>query len=177
MKLSDGEKLTLLMLADMYKHLKIKNPEFDPKFITTTITHDYLWGFSWQYSGIPFDKEKLPPEVNETADILGMWSLLEEGYDKLSPAEKTKVKKATGLTDIKFFGFDANNEKHYGIAVYIVENLKPSFGHFEGRDLNSHMPSIDGYRNMYRVFEPMRKTLANRSLNADEIANILNARH
>ena len=36
MKLSDGEKLILLMLADMYKNLKIKG-DFDPEFISTTI--------------------------------------------------------------------------------------------------------------------------------------------
>ncbi len=177
MKLSDGEKLTLLMLADMYKHLKIKNPEFDPKFITTTITDDYLWGFNWQYTGIPFEKEETPREVIETADILDMWSFLERSYDDLRPAEKAKVKKATGLTDVKFPGFDGNNESHYGIALYFVKDLK-RFEHFRDHDLNSHFPSsVDGYRNMYRVFEPMRKTLANRSLNADEIASILNARH
>lgn len=176
MKLSDGEKLILMMLADMYKHLEIKNAEFDPDFITTTITDDYLWGFPWQYPGIPFEKEGSPPEVKETSDILDMWRFLEQDYDKLPPAEKMKVQNATGLTNVKFFGFDANNEKHYGIACYIVENLEHAFEHFEARDLNSHMPSIDGYRKMYRVFEPIRKTLANRSLNADEIGTIMNAR-
>ena len=176
MKLSDGEKLILMMLADIYKHLEIENAEFDPDFIRTTITSDHLWGFNWQYPGIPFEKEASPPEVTEVSDILDMWRFLEQDYEKLSPAEKTKVQQATGLTDVKFFGFDGNNEKHYGIACYIVENLEPSFEHFEGRDLNSHMPSIDGYRNMYRVFEPMRKTLGNRSLTAVEIAKILNAR-
>ena len=37
MKLSDGEKLILMVLADMYKHLEIKG-EFDPDFISTTIS-------------------------------------------------------------------------------------------------------------------------------------------
>jgi hypothetical protein len=32
-KLSDGEKLIILMLADMYKAMKIKG-EFDPDFIS-----------------------------------------------------------------------------------------------------------------------------------------------
>jgi uncharacterized protein YfbU (UPF0304 family) len=176
MKLSDGEKLILMMLADMYKHLKIRDPEFDPKFITATITNDYLWGFNWQYTGIPFEKEESPLEVKETAEILDMWSFIERSYEDLPPTEKTKVQKATRLTDIKFPGFDGNNESQFGIALYFVDDLK-RFEHFKGRDLNSHFPSsIDGYRNMYRVFEPMRKTLANRSLNADEIASILNAR-
>jgi uncharacterized protein YfbU (UPF0304 family) len=175
MKLSDGEKLILMMLADMYKHLKIKNPEFNPDFITATISHDHLWGFNWQYSGIPFQREELPREVKETADILDMWRFLEHGYNDLPTAEKAKVQKATGLKDVKFIGFDGNNENHYGIALYFVEHLKPSFEHFKGRDLNSHMASIDRYRNMYRVFEQMRTTL-DRSPNADQIVEILNGR-
>jgi hypothetical protein len=36
MKLSDGEKLNILMLCDIYKHLKVKG-EFDPEFISITI--------------------------------------------------------------------------------------------------------------------------------------------
>ena len=174
MKLSDGEKLILMMLADMYKHLKIQNPQFDPDFITNTITKDHPWGFKWAYSGIPFEKEQTPREVTETADILDMWWSLERAYQDLSPADKKKVNEATKPKDIKFIGFDGNNENHYGIARYFVEDLK-SFEHFKDRDLNSHMPSIDNYRQMYRIFEPMRKTLANRSLNADEVVKIMNA--
>ena len=55
MKLSDGEKLILLILADMYKHLEIEG-NFDPDFIATTIHDDHLWGFKWKYTGIPFEK-------------------------------------------------------------------------------------------------------------------------
>jgi hypothetical protein len=43
MKLSDGEKLILMVLADMYKHLEIKG-EFDPDFISATISGGHLWG-------------------------------------------------------------------------------------------------------------------------------------
>jgi uncharacterized protein len=46
MKLSDGEKLILLMLADMYKGMKIKG-DFDPDFISSTIHNNHLWGFDW----------------------------------------------------------------------------------------------------------------------------------
>jgi|SRR5271170_2666640 len=175
MNLSDGEKLILMMLAEIQKHFKIQNAEFDPDFISKTITHDYLWGFNWAHTGIPFAKEEPPREVNETADILEMWSFLELSYDKLSPADKAKVKDATERSEVKFNGFDGNNENHYGIACYFVEDLK-RYEHFKGRDLNSQMPSIDGYRRMGRIFEPMRRTLVDQSLNADEIVKIMNAR-
>src|SRR5438034_893848 len=92
MKLSDGEKLILMVLADMYKHLEIKG-EFDPDFISTTISGGHLWGLRWKYTHIPFEKSENPPEVSETVDILDMWSSLEESYGKLSPADNQKVEK------------------------------------------------------------------------------------
>jgi uncharacterized protein len=174
MKLSDGEKLIFLMLADIYKNLKIKNGEFDPNFVSNTIFHDHLRGFNWRYHSIPFEDSEQPPEVSETADILDMWWLVERAYEKLSPAGKTKIKDATGRSEAEFIGFDGNNENHFGIARYLVED-PGRFEYFKGRNLNSHSRVIEGYRRMCRVFEPIRKHLANRSLNADELIEILNA--
>jgi len=176
MKLSDGEKLILMMLAEIYKHLKIKKAEFDPDFISETIVNGYLWGLKWKYHSIPFEPEDDPPDVKETANILDMWRFLEEGYENLSKADKAKVDAVTGQKNLKFIGFDGNHEDHFGIARYFVEDLK-RWGRFKGRDLNSHTSSVDGYRRILRVFEPMRSALGDRSpLNADEIARIMNAR-
>ena len=51
------------------------------------------------------------------------------------------------------------------------------FEHFKGRDLNSHMPSIDAHLRMFKIFEPLRTSvLPNRLFNADEIIKIMNAR-
>jgi uncharacterized protein len=173
MKLSDGEKLILMVLADMYRHLEIRG-EFDPDFISTTISGGHLWGLRWKYTHIPFEKSENPPEVGETVDILDMWSFLEESYGKLSPADNQKVEKEANRTSVRLFGFDANNEDHYFIARYLIEQLD-RYPSFRGRDLNSPSPRIDGYRRMYRVFEPIRPTLVDRSLNADEIVKVLNA--
>jgi uncharacterized protein YfbU (UPF0304 family) len=173
MNLSDGEKLVLMVLADMYKHLEIKG-EFDPDFISTTISGGHLWGFRWKYTHIPFEPSENPPEVSETVDILDMWSSLEESYGKLSPADNQKVEKEANRTSVRLFGFDANKEDHYFIARYLIEQLD-RYPSFRGRDLNSPSPRIDGYRRMYRVFEAIRPTLVDRSLNADEIVKVLNA--
>jgi len=183
MNLSDGEKLVLMVLADMYKHLEIKG-EFDPDFISTTISGGHLWAFRWKYTHIPFEPSENPPEpfepsenppeVSETVDILDMWSSLEESYGKLSPADNQKVEKEANRTSVRLFGFDANKEDHYFIARYLIEQLD-RYPSFRGRDLNSSSPRIDGYRRMYRVFEPIRPALVDRSLNADEIVKVLNA--
>jgi uncharacterized protein len=113
-KLSDGEKLIILMLADMYKAMKIKG-EFDPDFISKTIWSDNLWGFNWELSGIPFEKSETPPQVIETTNVLDMWVLLEEAYAALSPADKARLEKEAAPfgKDVRFHGFDGNNEPHY----------------------------------------------------------------
>ncbi|MGK7056889.1 YfbU family protein [Bradyrhizobium sp. 1050_B9_N1_2] len=176
MKLSDGEKLILLMLADMYKAMKVKG-EFDPEFISRTIFDNQLWGFNWRFTGIPFERGDDPPAVTETANILDMWWFIQAAHQKLSAADKERLKKEAHPfgEDMQFPGFDANNEEHYGIARYLVEDLK-RFTSVATRDFNSHMQSVPGYLRMYRVFEPMRATLHNRSLSADELIAILKER-
>jgi uncharacterized protein len=54
MKLTDDEKLILLMLSEIYEKLDVYG-ETDPKFVRSTILDDMLWGLTWRYSGIPFD--------------------------------------------------------------------------------------------------------------------------
>lgn len=176
MKLSDGEKMILLMLADIYKALDIKD-SFDPDFISATIHGDQLWGFNWEYSGIPFEPHKNPPEVTETADFLDMWRFIENGYNNLSDADKKQLEKdADPLgTHVSFPGFDGNNEPHFHIAHYIINEMRHRFETFKGRNLNSHHPSVDGYRRMYRVFEPIRAGLHTRELNVRELTEILKA--
>ncbi|MDA9498425.1 YfbU family protein [Bradyrhizobium sp. CCBAU 11357] len=177
MKLSDGEKLILLMLADIYKAMKIKG-EFDPDFISNTIFKDQLWGFNWELSGIPFEAAEDPSEVRETTDFLDMWMFLEEGYEALGPAEKKQLEKDAEPfgTDVKFPGFDANNEPHYHVASYMLNDMRHRFDYFKGRNLNSHSHSVDAYKRMYRVFEPIRNRLHNRRLNLAELTEILKAR-
>lgn len=56
----------------------------------------------------------------------------------------------------------------------MIDDLK-RFTHFVGRDLNSHMPVIEAYRRMYRVFEPIRVKLVGHALTAAEIIELLKA--
>ena len=175
MKLSDGENLIILMLADMYKAMKLTG-EFDPEFISRTINGDHLWGFNWEFS-IPFEKSETPPEVIETTNILEMWTILEESYAALSPTDKAKLKtEAVPFGEnVHFRGFDANNEPHYHIAGYMIDDMHRRFQTFKGRDLSSHIPSIEAYRRMYVVYEPLRGNLHNRALSVDELIAILSA--
>ena len=89
-----------------------------------------------------------PQDVRETINILDMWSALHSSYKNLKSDEKKKVK-AEISGRLSFPGFVANNEPHYGIARYLIEDLEkfPSFA--QVKDLNSHFPTIDRHRRMH----------------------------
>ena len=176
-RLADGDKLILLMLRDLFKQLKLKNGEIDPDFIAEVIFGGHSWGLEWQYTGIFHRHEDAKAVVSEVVDVLDMWSFLESGFHKLSKKDKARVAaEAEPLgKHVVFSGFDGNNEsEHIGVARFLIEQLG-RFTCFKGRELNAHMPSIDAYRRMVAVFEPIRRTLTGRGLNADEIIDILKA--
>jgi len=176
MNIKDTDKLILIMLSEIMEHLEIEGG-VDPKFVQSAIDSGNLWGLKRKYPGI-FDIEETPESVvSEVGNYLDMWAFLEEGYESLSDPDREKV--ATEAepfgTDVKFRGFDGNNETtHMGVARFLINDLG-RFSRFAERDLNSHAPSIDGYQRMHLVFEPIRRTLTNRKLGADEIIQILQA--
>ena len=58
-----------------------------------------------------------------------MCYFLETGYAKLSREGKKKVEeKVSNVSNIRFRGFDANNEENFGIAKYLVKHI--GFDHF-----------------------------------------------
>lgn len=179
MQLSDAEKLILIMLSEIHEKLGIKNG-VEPAFIKEAIYSGNTWGLTWQYPGI-FDAKETRDEVrNEAADILDMWTLLEAAYKKLSAADKKRVKtEAAPFGDeVKFRGFDGNNESEYiNVSGFLIEQLG-RWSNFKGRDLNSHMPSLGGYRRTLSAYEPIRKSLGlgGGSLGADQIVTILKER-
>jgi uncharacterized protein YfbU (UPF0304 family) len=103
---------------------------------------------------------------------------IELSHDGLSKNDKGLVEKNADPYGkrVAFRGFDGNNEtEHLGIARFLINELN-RFSHFKDRDLNSHMPSIDGYRRMLRVFEPMKPNLGGgNDLTAGQIIDVLNA--
>lgn len=176
-RLSDGDKLILIMLCQLFKQLKLKS-EIDPEFVEAAIHGGHYWGLKWEYSGIFHDYEDKQSVVNEVVDVLDMWSFLESGFGKLSKKDKERVAAEAEPFGkrVVFAGFDGNNESEYmGVARFLIEELD-RFSSFKGRDLNAHMPTVDSHRRMFAVFEPIRRSLTGRDLNADEIIDILKAK-
>ncbi len=177
MKLNDGEKLILIMLCEIHQKLKIENG-VDTKLVQEAIYGGNLWGIKWAFTGIFHDFEPTDDMVHETVDILDMFSFVEKAYEKLSPGDKARVEKEAAPLGkhVKFTGFDGNGEVAYiSIAGFLIERLD-RFQEFKGRDLNSHMPSLEAHRRMVVVFEPLRTSLGDSDLTTDQIIKILNAR-
>ena len=177
MKITDGEKLILLMLSELYDKLEV-NGEIEPDFIRSAIFSDNMWGIPWEYIGIPFEKQDTPETVKEVLDILDMWSFIERSYESLSDDEKSFVEKEAEPfgKNPRFLGFHGNNESDYmGAASFIVNDLE-RFEEFKGRDFNSHCASIKGYSRMLSVFKPMLEDLNFQPLSAQNLVDILKER-
>lgn len=177
-RFSDGEKLLITMLGDIYKHLGVRGGEIDPGFVGEVIFGGHFWAPKWGMPGLFHDHEDDPREVRFVVDVLDMWDFLESGYKALPKAEKDRV--ATEANPfgkpVKFTGFDGNGEATLiGIARFFIEKMD-RFTRFSGRDLNAHMPTMGRHREMLSVFEPMRKGLTGGELSATQIIAILNAR-
>jgi uncharacterized protein YfbU (UPF0304 family) len=174
---TDGEKLLVMMMRDLYKHLKVRG-EIDPEFIGEVIWSGHYWAPRWDMQGLFHDHEDSPDNVRFVVDVLDMWTFLERAHAKLSAKEKARVEKEADPfgKHVQFTGFDGNNEsEHMGIARFLIEQMN-RFQLFKGRELNSHMPTLGTYRRMLQVFEPMRKTLVGAELSADQIIAILKAK-
>lgn len=175
MKLTDGEKLIALMLADLHDHLDIDG-DIDFSFVRNAIYNDNLWSIPFKYSTIQGDEFELPEDVKEVLNIMDMWRFIEYHYSQLNTNEKEELAKLAhpfGKSP-KFSGFDGNEEPEFlSIAECIVDE-HGRFAEFKDRDLNSHAPRIGTYRRMLPVFEKLRSLAAyNEKVTANHLAEIL----
>lgn len=176
-RFSDGEKLLIAMMRDIYKGLDLPHAEIDPEFVIDAIDGGHNWAFRSEYPGLFHDYVDSEATVRFVAQVLTMWDFLERGYKKLSKSDKDRVatEAAPYGSPVEFTGFDGNNESsHMSIARVYIEQLN-RFAEFKGRSLNSHMPTLSRYVAMLSTFEPMRDTLTGRDLSAKQIIEVLNA--
>lgn len=179
MKLSNSEKLILIMLSEVHERLGINGESgVDPKFIQSAIYSGHTWGVEWKYSWIFDNPDAQPSELNDVINILDMWSIVEEAYEGFDDDQKAQVEQLASPFGKNpcFPGFDGSEEGELcSIATFLTEHLD-RFTRFKDRIYDSHVPSIAGYRRMYRVFETVQPALFDRRLTVNELAQILNAR-
>lgn len=177
MNITDGEKLILIMLSEIYDKLGVDG-EIEPGFIRSAIFSNNIWSIPWKYVGIPFEGEETPEVVKEVLDVLDMWSMIERSYENLPKEQQEWVAKEASPfgKDPKFPGFDGNNESEYmGVASFLVNDLD-RFEEFKGRNFNSHCPSIDSYRRMLSVFKLILRDLNFQPIPAQALVDILKER-
>ena len=175
---TDGEKLLLLAMRDLYKHLRVPAANaLDVEFISEVIHGGHYWAPKWQFTGVFHDHHDDPQNLRLVLDILDMWDAIERGYGKLSKKDKARVEKEAAPfgKHLRFVGFDGNNEaEHLGIAHFLINQME-RFSRFANRDLNAHMPSLAMHARMSRLFFPMRKGLHGAELGANEFIALLKA--
>jgi uncharacterized protein len=177
MNLSDGEKLILVMLSEIYKHLKI-NHEINPDLVMSSIFSNQTWGLKWEYGELFNSPGENPPVVEETCNILNMYRALTPSFERLSPADQKRVIDESKPFDdyIKFQGFDFNNDPHAGVLSYLVKDLK-RYDELNGVALNSHSAlTLRTYRAMLKNYQPMIESYSTVGLNSDQIIQILKIR-
>lgn len=174
MKVTDAERLMLLMLCDIYDRTGT-NGEFDTDFIRSAIYGEKYWSIPWKFSGIPFENQETPQVVKDVLDILDMWSFIEYSYKKLTPAQKEELQAAAdpfGKSPM-FRGFDGNHESEYMSTAAFLVNQLDRFVEFKDRDFNSHMGTVDAYKRMLVPYLRVRDKLANGPLDSRDLAMIL----
>jgi uncharacterized protein YfbU (UPF0304 family) len=115
-------------------------------------------GFTSEYHDVfcPLHPEIPYKRTVELFDILDMFRVLRNSYERLNDEEKTAVEER----DISFRGFDYSSSEETalpGYVDYLFEDkrygeLKEPLARFSDGG-NSHMPVIDVYRRMLRCFK------------------------
>jgi len=176
MAFTPAEKLSVALLCDLAKTADER--ELDPNFISTAVCDGDLWAIDWAYPGLQLNIET-PLEVSRVCDILEMWTCLENSYAALDEAEKARVSAEIEPGGIQFEGFDGNNETGaVHIARLLVRKLE-RWENFEGRDFNSHFPSLEMHDRLLRAFRPIwEKKLSGMvyDLSADELIVVMRER-
>lgn len=169
MKLSDGEKLIAIMLADLLEANGI-NGEVDPAFVKEAITGGDLWALKWEYPGLFHGEEPSDAIVSETADLLSMCSVIEFSISQLDPTDLAEIPANERTV---FVGFDGNHDDHFGVANMMIEHMG-RWSEFHGRNLNSHGTVLTKYRRMKMAYEAVGGAVSS-PLSLDNIQSILAA--
>ena len=178
--LSDGEKLITTMLADVIRGLNIET-ETNIDLVKNVIYGGHYWALGWEMPGLFHDHIDQRSRVSFVVDVLDMWDFLEAAFEKLGDDSKARLAESADPfgKQVRFRGFDGNNESEYmSIAQFLINDLN-RFSRFQDRkhDLDSHHPTLETYGKMYRAFEPIRKTLnSGKAMSVEQLSEVLNAR-
>src|ERR1700735_20135 len=91
-KLTNPEKLILLMLSEIYEKLNLD--QVDTKLLRSAIYSENTWALDWEMPGVVgSDSEPTPPFVRQVVNYLDMWTFLEEAYARFDSAAREQIEK------------------------------------------------------------------------------------
>lgn len=166
------ERFVLQMLCDL-----LRAPEdrrISPDRVEKALTHGHLWALDWEFDGADPDTSEF---LEETIQILNMWTIVEAQFERLSKDDRKEIAKAVGRReeDLRFKGFDANEEPHFGIATFMIEDFR-RWQRFKGRNLNCHYPSIGSHQRMLKEYNKQNREPLGTEFTVDQFIQIFNAR-
>lgn len=179
MNLTIEQKLITQLLCEIHQKLEIEDG-LNSKLISQAILTGNEWAIEWDIEGQSISTTtRTKEEVSLVCDILDMWDFIELSYDDYSEEDKERIEREANPFghDVAFKGFDGNSESDYiSIANFLINEMG-RFQRFEGRGLNSHIPSIDSARRMLDVYKQIQGNLGfDNALSPDNVIEILNAR-
>lgn len=154
-----------VILANQYRILEMLDKESAEQYARNReiVESGYQRAYAWlveQFSPDGLSDE----ECGEVYDILDMHRRLGFEYVKLSD------KNGIDASELRFIGFDGNNESSYlAFHQFLAQQKK----WVEVPPENSHSPTLDMYRRMLEVFRTVQKK---RSWDKAEIQKIVAAR-
>jgi uncharacterized protein YfbU (UPF0304 family) len=161
------------ILANQYQILEVLKPDEAEGFAEVRIALERGYELHYTPDHIYAEGDIMSADMcEEVLDILSMHRALHDSFDGL------KDKSGIRDRDITFVGFDGNNETtHMAYARYYcgLDGGQARFTELHrGDNFNSHMPVLDMYRRMLRVW---RDGLDKKhELTKDDIQHIVAAR-
>lgn len=152
MELTKKERL---ILYNQYEILKSLNP--DEKEYYERDQEILINGFKYNYTDLVGGfMDETPEEISQfVIDVLQMYRVLNNSYDKLNEDEKSQI----DLYDISFKGFDGNEETdYYFYAKFYIEKLD-NFGDLKESKwyaINSHGNMLNDYIKMVSLWKEVK---------------------
>jgi len=165
-------KIERLILSNQYRILASLYPDEAKAFETNrkVVEEGYTYQYSWLADHL---SSEVPEEDSRyVLDVLDMFSDLLFSFDQLTD------KSGIDAYDVKFRGFDGNNETSLmSYARFFVQDLD-RYNEFQNHDFNSHMPTTALYSRMLEVYRPIKAACREgmRRLSKDEIIQIIESK-
>jgi uncharacterized protein YfbU (UPF0304 family) len=158
-----------LLLINQYRALALLAKNADDRASCAETIQALEEGYVEHYparKGGQLYAEFRPEQSQEVREILSMYEAIQDAEKKLK--DKSGINRAWTT----FPGFGGNDEgEHLGYLRYLLGTSREPFKHIRrGKDLNSHMPSLDTYRRMLSAWEASDDK---RALTRDDLLRIL----